>query len=287
MAQNAYETMPLASEMAEEESINLEQASSTNSKGNRLVKASLVTCLLGVVGLAVVAVKPWNNPKSSLSENSQAFMEKAAEEGQPFMLPHAKSGAPGTCAGDAFTDGGVNCEAPWVYCTDAVCDQKQKLKNGVLVVTCQCWMPTNTMWSIAPKETSGAGCVYNKVKPGSYPFSSIGGKGMCEEMKAGKLISTYGPLGTAPTAAALKCAPKTPWAWCWGAPCEKAKDGKVYCDCPVVVSDYPTPQYVSLQKKTCEAEGFVGLDKCKEIANGSPAGGSPMFMTPQCPSNEA
>ena len=37
----------------------------------------------------------------------------------------------------------------------------------------------------------GAGCVYNQVKSGSYPYSAIGGNGMCEEMKKGKLISYH------------------------------------------------------------------------------------------------
>merc|ERR1711879_942324 len=113
--------------------------------------------------------------------------------------------------------------------------------------------------SIIPKETSGAGCVYNAVKEGSYPFSAIGGDGMCEEMKNGKLISTYGPLGWSPPARAVKCAPKTKWAWCWGAPCEMV-EGKIFCDCPIVISNYDTyDQYVSVSANVCQEE--EGLDE--------------------------
>mmetsp|Transcript_3884 Transcript_3884/g.11560 ORF Transcript_3884/g.11560 Transcript_3884/m.11560 type:complete len:231 (-) Transcript_3884:265-957(-) len=192
----------------------------------------------------------------------------------------------GKCQGDSFAaHGGQTCIAPWVYCTDARCDSNLTDKNGVLVAKCLCWMPEkmlNTSWpspnvSIIPKETSGAGCVYNQVKSGSYPYSAIGGNGMCEEMKKGKLISTYGPLGHAPPARAVKCAPKTQWAWCWGAPCEKV-DGQIICDCPIVISNYDTDQYVSVSKDVCAEEE----DPCSLIHNGSPAGESPMGNMQQC-----
>jgi len=196
----------------------------------------------------------------------------------------------GKCQGDSFAaHGGQKCYAPWVYCTDARCDSHLQDKNGVLIAKCLCWMPKKTLntnlvslnESIIPKETSGAGCVYNQVKAGSYPFGAIGGDGMCEEMKNGSLISTYGPLGHSPPARAVKCAARTQWAWCWGAPCSKV-DGQIICDCPIVISNYNTDQYVSVSKDVCLEEEGLEEDPCSHIHNGSPAGESPMGNMEQC-----
>jgi len=205
----------------------------------------------------------------------------------PFMLEALPDGK---CQGDSFADkGGQTCNAPWVYCTDARCDSTLQDKNGVLIAKCLCWMPKKTLdtklvslnESIIPKETSGAACVYNQVKAGSYPFSAIGGDGMCEEMKKGALISTYGPLGHAPPARAVKCAPKTQWAWCWGAPCSKV-NGQIICDCPIIISNYNTSQYVSVSKDVCAEEEGLEDEPCTLIHNGSPAGEAPMGNMAQC-----
>jgi len=208
-------------------------------------------------------------------DDSGLLQVRSNSEVLPFALSEN-----GTCSGDAFTGGGVNCFAPWVYCTDARCDDKTFVKDGVLVAQCYCWMPSNTNQSIIPKETSGAACVSNQISPGSYPFA-LGGDKMCDEMKNGALISTYGPMGTKPPAVAVKCAPKTPWAWCWGAPCKRV-DGKIICDCPVMTSDYDTPQYVSIEREVCEQEDFLEEEACNRMHNGSPAGGAPMKKLPQC-----
>lgn len=212
-----------------------------------------------------------------LSLGDRTLSRKIGSAPGPFLLDEH-----GTCSGDAFTDGGENCFAPWVYCTDARCDDTPVVKNGLLVAECLCWMPKNTNESIIPKATSGAACVANAVTPGSEAFGVTGGKAMCEAMKNGALISTYGPLGTKPPARAVKCAPKTPWAWCWGAPCKKVKGGRIICDCPVMISNYDTDQYVSVTKDVCKEEQHLEEEPCSLIHNGSPAGGSPMKDCPQC-----
>jgi len=212
-----------------------------------------------------------------LSMGGRTVSRKNGSAPGPFLLDRN-----GTCSGDSFTGGGVNCFAPWVYCTDARCDDTPVVKDGILVAECLCWMPKNTNQSIIPKETSGAACVANAVNPGSEAFGVTGGEAMCEAMKNGALISTYGELGTKPPARAVKCAPKTPWAWCWGAPCKKVTGGRIICDCPVIVSNYDVDQYVSVTKDVCAQEQYLEEEPCSLIHNGSPAGGSPMKYTPQC-----
>jgi len=220
---------------------------------------------------------------SQTFSTTQAPPTTTQPEASPFKLgpwPNA------TCSGDAFTDGGIPCIAPWVYCTDARCDSNTKVKDGVLVAECLCWMPNNTNFSIIPKSTSGAACVGKALNPVSDLFKVTGGEEMCEQMNKGALISTYGPTGKKPPARALECSPRTEWAWCWGAPCHNKveEDGTVLtiCDCPIMISDYDTEQYVSVSKDTCSDEEARNKDACSLIHNGSPAGGSPMKRMPQC-----
>jgi len=269
-----------------EEEFSLEASSPVATKPSCRLAPKISGLLVVAALVAYVASTQWS--RGGGRKVDTANLVKMSELPPPFMLDALPDGK---CQGDSFVDkGGELCIAPWVYCTDANCDSNLKEKNGVLVAECDCWMPKTIVdnpientsaspnLSIIPKTTSGAGCVYNAVKEGSYPFSAIGGSGMCEEMKKGKLISTYGPLGWAPPALAVKCAAKTQWAWCWGAPCEEI-DGKIICDCPIVVSNYDTPQYVSVQTATCAKEEGC---PCDYIHNGSPAGESPMKNMKQC-----
>merc|ERR1712014_68521 len=111
--------------------------------------------------------------------------------------------------------------------------------------------------------------------------------GMCDAMKAGKLISTYGPSGTSDIgrqihAKAVKCPAKTKWAWCWGAPCSEDEFGLITCECPIVTSDWDEPQYVSVSDVACDIEKKLDEESCSVIHNGSPAGESPMKKMPQC-----
>jgi len=205
-------------------------------------------------------------------------------------LPSAYKLQKGTCSKDSFTLGGTECEAPWVYCTDANCDQnlvESSWTPGLLVANCYCWMPPNTNFSIIPKETAGAGCVADQVSSGKAAFGVTGGSAMCDAMKDGKLISTYGPTGTSVIgkkvhAKAVQCAAKTKWAWCWGAPCKKDEFNRVICECPITISDWDEEQYVSVSSVACDVEKALDEGSCSIIHNGSPAGESPMKQMPQC-----
>merc|ERR1712194_637793 len=76
-----------------------------------------------------------------------------------------------------------------------------------------------------------------------------GGETMCDEMKAGKLWSMYGPKGSFLPGLPLfsaTCEPHTPWVWCWGAPCERNEAGDVVCKCPLMITTNDKPQGVSL-----------------------------------------
>jgi len=175
----------------------------------------------------------------------------------------------------AFTDGGAcsggaaesQCDAAgWVYCQDARCDDTPVVKNGVLVAECVCWQPQHTNMSIIPSSNAGASCVIDEISPGSGFVK--GGAQMCTAMQNGQLISTYGPKGWKPPLVVAECAPKTRWAWCWGAPCSKNAEGVVICDCPMMQSFINQTQYLSLSENVCAEEE----DPCSHVHNSSPPG---------------
>ncbi|CAE8634524.1 unnamed protein product [Polarella glacialis] len=167
---------------------------------------------------------------------------------------------------------GYHCEAPgWVFCINAECASQPVIdpESSKPVVLCKCWQPNNTISSILPSATnSGASCVLN---------AGEGGKKMCEKIKAGELWSTYGPNGTLlePLESAV-CAPHTPWAWCWGAPCHREeKGGEIICRCPYMTSTNEADQPVSLAGKS-ECAG----NPCdRGLHNSMPAGSSPNQQT--------
>jgi len=158
------------------------------------------------------------------------------------------------------------CDAPgWVYCQDAPCSEPV-VKNGVLVSECLCWAPPDTNVSYAPvAENAGASCAMNHQNP-KLKLPS-GGKEMCDAMKKGALVSTYGPKGWKPPLVFNKCPAKTKWAWCWGAPCNE-KDGDIICDCPMMISDNDDDQFISISQSECNLEE----DPCSYVHNGSPNG---------------
>jgi len=255
--------------------------------------------LLLVVPLAIEAAEAscgatdasCSNARSDESSLLQSMVQpETVGLGAEEALPSAYKLQKGTCNKDSFTGGGEKCDAPWVYCTDANCHQdlvESQYTPGVLAARCHCWMPKNTNFSVIPKETAGAGCVANQIAPGKAPFGVTGGSAMCEKMKEGALISTYGPTGTSDIgikihSKSLKCEAYTPWAWCWGAPCSKDEFGLVTCECPVVISDWNQSQFVAVSDVACSIEKKLGKDKCKIIHNGSPARESPMFAGTQC-----
>mmetsp|Transcript_104721 Transcript_104721/g.223861 ORF Transcript_104721/g.223861 Transcript_104721/m.223861 type:complete len:296 (-) Transcript_104721:75-962(-) len=170
----------------------------------------------------------------------------------------------GTCA----TDSSVCDAAGWVYCQDANCGSTPVVKNGVLVAECLCWQPPNVNLSSLPKEGSGASCVMNAQNPS---LNLPEGSAMCEAMKNGDLVSTYGPEGWKPPLVIATCPARTTWAWCWGAPCERVdKQGEsvIVCDCPVMISDYDDSQLLSVSSHQCESED----NPCSYMHNGSPPG---------------
>lgn len=184
----------------------------------------------------------------------------------PCDLSNTESG---TCPEDTCSDvAAESCDAPgWVFCINAKCaTAAMDPKYGKLVSKCECWQPSNTNFSIVPvRKNSGANCVMK---------SGPGGSEMCEAIKNGALISTFGPTGDMKTPLlslqSANCAPHTLWAWCWGAPCSKVS-GKLICDCPVMKSTNDANQSVSLAGKA-ECAG----DPCNEgIHNSMPAGTSP------------
>jgi hypothetical protein len=150
------------------------------------------------------------------------------------------------------------------------------MKNGALVAECLCWQPTNTNFSILPASNAGASCVIDQITPGAV--TSTGGDAMCDAMKNGALVSTYGPTGWKPNLVVAECAPKTQWAWCWGAPCS-ISEGDIICDCPIIITDNNATQYLSLSQQECDMED----DPCSFIHNSSPGGGkSPQPFLTKC-----
>jgi len=140
------------------------------------------------------------------------------------------------------------------------------VKDGVLVSECLCWAPPNTNVSYAPvAENAGASCVMNHQNPDLKLPS--GGEAMCDAMKNGALVSTYGPEGWKPPLVFNKCPAKTQWAWCWGAPCKEI-DGDIICDCPMMISDNDYDQFISISQTQCNLES----DPCSYVHNGSPNG---------------
>ncbi len=162
------------------------------------------------------------------------------------------------------------CEAPaWVFLINALFDDTPvEDENGVLVAKCHCWQPTETNFSILPGETiSGANCV---MESGSR------GRQMCDRMKAEALASTHRPTGTklAPLTTAVS-EPRTPWAWCFGAPCSKVGD-EIICDCPMMITNNALDKSLSLPIDTCQEE----FNPCGNIPNSMPAGDGPASYDP-------
>ncbi|CAK0854047.1 unnamed protein product [Prorocentrum cordatum] len=182
--------------------------------------------------------------------------QESSVKPQPFVFQ-----PDGPCSG-----GGAACEAAgWVYCQDAECSEPTVV-DGVLVAKCLCWAPKNTNTSAMPgSDNAGASCVINQQRGGT-PLPA-GGTAMCDAIKDGKLISTWGPKGWKPPLVTSKCPAGTPFAWCWGAPCTM-EAGDIVCDCPMVTVNSTDTQYLSLSIRACADEA----DPCSVTHNGDPAG---------------
>jgi hypothetical protein len=141
---------------------------------------------------------------------------------------------PGDASSCGLVDKGSSvCDAAgWVFCINADCEPEPyynpSVYGGKPIVKCHCWQPSNTDFSVVPRgKNGGANCVLGEDDFGP---GGNGGADMCNAIKEGALISTYGPKGTMRDGTpigepgpyslqAATCRPHTPWAWCWGAPC--------------------------------------------------------------------
>jgi len=189
-----------------------------------------------------------------------------------FLIdPDAKDASSCGVIGKGKGTDAMLCDTPnWVYCRNAKCSEevKQDPDSGAWYSECACWQQTSDNGkarqnlSIIPEDsTQGANCVMGKQP---------GGKEMCDQMKAGKLHSSFGPEGSflpgLPLASA-SCEPHTPWLWCWGAPCERNEAGDVVCKCPLMISMNDVPQEHSLP-----GESLCTENPCSHLLNSSPAG---------------
>lgn len=182
------------------------------------------------------------------------------------------------------------CNAPdWVFCINAECDRvptsDPNLYGGKPFVNCNCWNQTigkdvspglPSTFSILPAGTSGANCVLGNME---------GGASMCKAMSEGALVSTYGPEASAYMPNELEaatCKPRSPWAWCWGAPCifDSSATFGITCHCPYMFSDVDVNQQVSLAGKQ-QCGKFGPINPCQgEIHNSMPAGTAPNDQPP-------
>jgi len=146
-------------------------------------------------------------------------------------------------------------------CTDAVyalCYNANCTKSDNKTATCDCWIQNGS--SILPATGRGA----------SHYAGTPGGEELCEDMKSGSLWSTYGPSGEGqPGVRYLNCPSETPFAFCWGAICERIEDEwlngypKAECSCPVATSPGTSSgtafpyQTVVIQEEFCDGDATV------------------------------
>merc|ERR1712048_1155516 len=95
---------------------------------------------------------------------------------------------------------------------------------------------------------------------------------MCAAMKAGELFSTFGtgkgnPM---PNSSFAKCAPKTSFAYCWGAQCvaDPLNDTTAECSCPMYQSkDAMAVQLLVLPEDACDRIKAQHQNPCKATWN--------------------
>ena len=164
----------------------------------------------------------------------------------------------------------VTCNAPWVYCIDAECDVNVEGK----VATCRCWKQASGE-SVAPNGQGGAPCVLSALglKNESSGQDYANGQELCQALEGGSLISTFGKdfrnTSYIPEFSYEYCDARTPFAYCFGAPCVQDPDNEEYaiCSCPYVHSDSDLNQTLTVQKKQC-AEGKEKI--CTGVFNDDP-----------------
>lgn len=151
-------------------------------------------------------------------------------------------------------------DTPWVYCIDAICEEPIAGYS-----TCRCWSQAPGK-SIAPGSAkSGATCVGNNEYGKTEPY----GKALCDAMKEGSLVSTfggqYGNTSFVPEFANESC--DSGFAYCWGALCEQdpINPDISICKCPFVSSEKGS--VIGIIESQCAQQSG---DTCSYIHNGGP-----------------
>lgn len=264
---------------SEDEESLLEQNS--NQAWTRPKKVVAGTAILAALALMVCWMAGPQQTRKVVDGSVYASILDEIPDYKPFEItPCNPLVASGECKHKCGEVRGYECKsAGWVFCQNAVCDEKPVKNGSRWVSNCHCWQPKNTNNSILPvRENSGANCVLGMGK---------GGKPMCDAIDKGELWSTYGPTGSylpgKPLKAAM-CAAHTIWAWCWGAPCKKVGD-HVHCACPLMKSMNNAPQAISLAGDAqCPPKV---ADPCAKgwTHNSMPAGTSPSEYMPDASSS--
>jgi len=196
--------------------------------------------------------------------------------------------------------GGFQCDStPWVYCIDSLC--AEPTADGLS--TCDCILQTSGDSRLPPSATAGANCVYSNTglsddftsEIGGRSTSELNGEEMCNAMKEGALISTFGKLSqgpdTIPNFADERCPSETPFTYCWGAICSQTEEDKrkrganaVQCECP-----YVTAPNVNIQVTEAQCTPEINSDPfpattpptrpprnptCAYLHNGNPSNGT-------------
>ena len=158
--------------------------------------------------------------------------------------------------------GDANLKGLWVLCAHAKCDAPTLTHRWSLsypfyhryeVANCHCVKGGNTTdgkgRSVVPGPNYGA----LAVNGGMYG----GGQPMCDLMKSGVPISTWG-RGTSAYKASQRfvdCPKNTPFAFCWGAPCKavEGSDAKYDCACPMYTPQewLDNTQVISVPAEDC------------------------------------
>lgn len=176
-------------------------------------------------------------------------------------------------------------DTEWVYCIDAACGLPDE--NGLS--TCDCIKQSPSESKAPGTAESGATCVYQKADQENeiqkktnilVPSSGLYGQAMCDAMKDGALISTFGALSESPNAippfADQPCPADTTWLYCWGAACtqneedmEKRGPNAVQCQCPYVQSPEVN---IQIETSQCAPEQKPNGDGiCNYLHNGNPS----------------
>ena len=154
------------------------------------------------------------------------------------------------------------CEAPWVYCIDAICNEPIAGYS-----TCKCNNQAPGSSVIPGSVSSGATCVGNTSFNKTEPY----GEALCQSMQKGELWSTYGGkygnTSYVTPYAQITCNSTRGFAFCWGAKCvqDPTDPAVAICKCPFVTNK--NGWVGAVQEQECRQQG---VNACDYIHNGGP-----------------